>query len=238
MIENIEVPPSNLFKTFSVNGLRSVNIFSGKPVTAITYLFWELTLRTGYSHPGLDRLDVDRTGRSQFQLERLDIDSIREEAHEILREIDRSMYPERTNSLLKLLARGGVELRYVFPIGVIRIGRLILQIAYDSVLGKKGVFPRPGGVILDCIECGLHHTVMDIVFTGITEMARRLDVQLFFTSHSMEFIRSAFQANIQHGVTNLAYFRLENPKPREIRVVGYTDENLETSINAFAWEIR
>lgn len=58
-----------------------------------------------------------------------------------------------------------------------------------------GIGNAPNGVVLvDEIENGLHHSVLQRVWRVIAEAARQFDVQVFATTHSFECIEAAHRA--------------------------------------------
>ncbi len=63
------------------------------------------------------------------------------------------------------------------------IGRLLAQAIYLA-LSAKGV------LLIDEVDTGLHHSTMESMWRFIIESARRLDVQVFATSHSGDCIRA------------------------------------------------
>lgn len=62
-----------------------------------------------------------------------------------------------------------------------------------SILGTL-LGDRPDILLIDEIETGLHHTVLEDVWKGIAAAARELKVQVFATTHSAECIAAAHRA--------------------------------------------
>ena len=94
-----------------------------------------------------------------------------------------------------------------------------------------------GGLLLiDEIENGLHHTVLEEVFVTLLEMARTFDVQVFATTHSAECIRAAHEALNEVGQHESAFYRLQRING-EIKAVDFDHEMLETAI-AHKMEVR
>jgi len=58
-----------------------------------------------------------------------------------------------------------------------------------KLLGEKPQF-----ALLDEIENGIHHTAMPQVWKGIAEVAERMNVQIFATTHSHECLEAAHEA--------------------------------------------
>ena len=87
-----------------------------------------------------------------------------------------------------------------------------------------------GGLLLiDEIENGLHHTVLEEVFVTLLELARTFDVQVFATTHSAECIRAAHEALKEADQHEAAFYRLQRING-EIKAVGFDHEMLETAI--------
>ena len=89
-----------------------------------------------------------------------------------------------------------------------------------------------GGIVLvDEIENGLHHSVMQSVWDGIAEFAREFDVQVFATTHSWECARTAQQAfSVNEMVEDFRYHRVDRRMDTgEILVRTYSPESLEAS---------
>ncbi len=88
-----------------------------------------------------------------------------------------------------------------------------------------------GGLLLiDEVENGLHHTVLEEVFVTLLELARTFDVQVFATTHSAECIRAAHQALKKAGQYEAASYRLQCING-EIKAVSFDHEMLETAIS-------
>ncbi|HIH36994.1 MAG TPA: ATP-binding protein [Methanocellales archaeon] len=68
----------------------------------------------------------------------------------------------------------------------------------------------PGGVVLvDEIENGFHHTMMQKVWSAIGRAARNFDTQIFATTHSLECITAAHRAFNQEENYDLLVHRLK-----------------------------
>ena len=66
------------------------------------------------------------------------------------------------------------------------VGRLVT--IFSEILGQ-----RPAFLFIDEIENGIHHRVMPKIWKGISEVAERLNVQVFATTHSAECVSSAHE---------------------------------------------
>jgi len=126
---------------------------------------------------------------------------------------------------------GDVGLGQMLPLvlmgeGLVRFTSFLLKIA----MAAHGV------VLIDEIENGLHHSVMDAVWTAIAEAARLFDVQVFATTHSWECVVAAHRAFQDSGTYDFRLHRLDRVDD-QIRAVTYDQEKLATAI-ASGLEVR
>ena len=85
----------------------------------------------------------------------------------------------------------------------------------------------PGGIVLvDEIENGIHHSVMEKVWRAIGAFARSYDVQLFATTHSYECIGAAYRAFEADEEDELRLFRIQRNGDGGFRAVKYDRERL------------
>ena len=112
-------------------------------------------------------------------------------------------------------------LRQLIPIqlageGMSRLLSLALAIATAS-----------GGIVLvDEIENGIHHSVMEKVWKAIGAFARSYDVQLFATTHSYECIGAAYRAFEADEEDELRLFRIQRNSDGGFKAVKYDRERL------------
>lgn len=85
--------------------------------------------------------------------------------------------------------------------------------------------PR-GIVLVDEIENGIHHSVMEKVWKAIGAFARSYDVQLFATTHSYECIGAAYRAFESDEEDELRLFRIERTQEGKYRSVKFDRERL------------
>ena len=89
----------------------------------------------------------------------------------------------------------------------------------------------PGGMVLvDEIENGIHHSVMEKVWKAIGAFARSYDVQLFATTHSYECIRAACDAFDPDEEDELRLFRIGKVNG-EMRAAKYDREMMQTAFD-------
>ena len=108
-------------------------------------------------------------------------------------------------------------------------GEGLLRLA-DMMLSLE---EAPHGVYLvDEIENGFHHSILDGVWGAIRESAERNDVQVFATTHSRECIAAAYRALGPSGDNGFRLHRLELPEPDKARAVTYDAETLGAAIES------
>ncbi len=101
--------------------------------------------------------------------------------------------------------------------GMSRILALVLAVANAA-----------GGVVLvDEVENGIHHSVMEPVWQAIGAFARSYDVQLFATTHSYECIGAAYRAFESDEDDELRLFRLQRNIDGAYKSVEYDQERLK-----------
>jgi hypothetical protein len=84
---------------------------------------------------------------------------------------------------------------------------------------------RRGVLLIDEIDNGLHHSVMDELWRILRTMCERHDVQVLATTHNDEIIHSAFVA-FQSDLSNFGLFRVDR-RDGIHRCVAYDQESLE-----------
>ncbi|WP_295454286.1 ATP-binding protein [uncultured Thiodictyon sp.] len=107
------------------------------------------------------------------------------------------------------------------PLGSLGDGikRLLAQAVYMA--------RAAGGVLLiDEIDTGLHYTTLEAMWRLVIESARRLDVQVFATSHSGDCIRSLawLQTDAPELAAEVSVHRIDRAAPTAVR---YSAEDIE-----------
>lgn len=89
-----------------------------------------------------------------------------------------------------------------------------------------------GGVLLlDEVENGLHHSVLERLWTEIREMASALDVQVFAATHSLECVKAAVHA-FTDAWSDLAVIGVYRPADEEgARAAMYADDRLRVAMD-------
>ena len=102
-----------------------------------------------------------------------------------------------------------------------------------------GASPEGGALVLvDEIENGLHHSVMQSVWSGIAQFAREFDVQIFATTHSWECIHAAHKAFSEDELYDFRLHRLDRIGDEDdIKAVTYDQETLEAALE-MEFEVR
>jgi hypothetical protein len=119
---------------------------------------------------------------------------------------------------------GDIGLPRLVPIsfmgdGVRRVLSIVLAIANAA-----------GGVVLiDEIENGLHYSVQKQVWQAIAQAARRLNVQVFATTHSWECLVKAHEAFADDEVYDLRWHRLQDVRG-EIQAISHDREMIEAAL--------
>ena len=117
---------------------------------------------------------------------------------------------------------GDIGLRELVPLssmgeGMTQVARLVLAMS-----------SAPGGIVLvDEIENGIHHSIMNKLWTVVAEAARQFDTQVFATTHSFECLKAA------HGALSSEdwrYHRLDRTKEGVSCCVTYDTEEVEAAI--------
>ena len=96
---------------------------------------------------------------------------------------------------------------------------------------------QDGIVLIDEIEDGLHRSTQNKIWKAIFNLAQKLNVQTFVTTHSNECIR-AFSNSVDTTLfgSEAKLFRIER-KDKKFRAVEYTQELLSESLES-KWEVR
>jgi hypothetical protein len=92
------------------------------------------------------------------------------------------------------------------------------------------VLSTPRGLLLvDEIENGVHHTVLEPFWRALDVASRRSDTQVIVTTHSWDAIRAAEQAFADSEPGVLAVHRLER-REKQVDVITYDPETLTAAV--------
>ena len=108
---------------------------------------------------------------------------------------------------------------YLMGQGMVLLSSIILQLSYAA----GGIF------LIDEIDNGLHHSIIEKVWGAIGEAAQEFNTQVFATTHSFECIQAAHIA-FSSKPEDFRYFRLDK-RGDDIVAQTYDDETLGASID-------
>ena len=91
------------------------------------------------------------------------------------------------------------------PIPLKSLGDGILRILQIAI---KLVSAQGGFLLIDEFENGLHYSVQEKIWTLLFEMAEKLDIQVFATTHSWDCIESFTKVAIENEITEGVLFRM------------------------------
>jgi predicted ATPase len=169
---------------------------------------------------------------SAKQFSRLDDLGRKNEVLEVLRILDerlKDLGVSVSDKLPMIYADVGIGRR--LPVAQMGAGMVsLLAMTLEIINAPQGV------VLIDEIESGLHHSVMVKVWQALATAARRYDVQIFATTHSLEAVRAAHIAFKQSSVYDLRLHRLER-EGEHIYAVTSDEEMLDTAVE-LNWEVR
>jgi energy-coupling factor transporter ATP-binding protein EcfA2 len=96
-----------------------------------------------------------------------------------------------------------IGLSELVPLAQVGQGVYRITAILADIIGEQ-----PDLLLIDEIENGLHHSVMSQVWTGLAEIAEKLNVQIFATTHSGECLQAAHQAFQKRENYDLAVIQL------------------------------
>lgn len=172
------------------------------------------------------------SGEDVKRYSQLEINGQQEGALHILKEIDSRL------TKLAVVSAGQTPAIYA-DIGLSRL--IPVQLMGDGMtrilsLALSIASVPDGMVLVDEIESGLHHSVMQRVWSAIAAFARRYNVQLFATTHSHECFRAAHQAFDSEEDDDFRFYRIDHFKGA-LRTVMYDREMIGTALE-FGLEAR
>lgn len=87
-------------------------------------------------------------------------------------------------------------------------------------------------LLIDEIEMGLHHTVIEKLWKLIFKYAKLWDIQVFVTTHSQDVLRTFYYVASEKGNEGDGkYFRLQKNRADEMEAVALTMDELELSLD-------
>jgi AAA domain, putative AbiEii toxin, Type IV TA system/AAA domain len=124
-----------------------------------------------------------------------------------------------------------IGLHELIPLSQLGQGFNRLAYLYAGLLGQNANI-----ALIDEIENGIHYSALPILWQGIANIARELDIQIFATTHSYECIRAAAKV-FESTPEEFQLIRLERTEDNNIKPVLVQDENLVTVLQE-SYEIR
>jgi len=129
-----------------------------------------------------------------------------------------------------------------FDIGIER--RVPIQIMGDGIIKFLSILAtiasaENGIVLIDEIENGFHHSVLNALWETIYKTAEQYNVQVFATTHSLECVNSFNEIN-KYDLINKddsRLYRIEKMNKNDFEVFEYNSEVLESSVES-NWEVR
>lgn len=132
---------------------------------------------------------------------------------------------------IAVVATSGLPVLY----GDIGLGKM-LQLAYmgDGMARLTSIilaisYCKDGVLLIDEIENGFHHTMMQNVWHAIGTAARDFNTQIFATTHSLECILSAHKAFVSSEPYDLLVHRL-NRVDGSIKDITFGHDDLDTAL--------
>lgn len=125
----------------------------------------------------------------------------------------------------KPMLHGDIGLDRLVPLpfmgeGIVRLASFLLSIATN----------RRGVVLIDEVEIGFHHSILQKVWQSIATLAREFEVQIFATTHSLECLIAAHKVFTEDEVYDFKLYRLDRVEDK-IEVVAYEKDTLDAALN-------
>jgi energy-coupling factor transporter ATP-binding protein EcfA2 len=148
-----------------------------------------------------DFADVTRSNEGERELE------------DLLRSVDPRIKAmrldlDRSESSPRPYISADIGLSERVPIAQLGQGVNRLVAIFSELLGQ-----RPDICFIDELENGLHHTVLPRIWRGIAEIAERLNIQVFVTTHSHECLVAAhetFSARKSYDLRVIQLYRVDD----------------------------
>ncbi len=101
----------------------------------------------------------------------------------------------------------------------------LLTIALEMVAAKGSV------LLIDEFETGLHHSIQEKVWDFIFQLSKKLNIQVFATTHSKDCLEAFYEIASKKDYENMGkYFRLERDKKLGIKPISVNMRQLKTAI--------
>jgi AAA domain, putative AbiEii toxin, Type IV TA system len=129
------------------------------------------------------------------------------------------------------VVHANIGLHELVPLSMLGQGFNRLAYLYAGLLGKNANI-----ALIDEIENGIHYSALPILWQGIANIARELDIQIFATTHSYECIQAASKV-FEATPEEFQLIRMERTEDNNIKPILIQDEKLDIVLKS-GWEIR
>ncbi len=144
--------------------------------------------------------------------------------------------------VLKSFEPNIADLRLLSPFGEAEIWATIGKLQLPLSLMGGGVnqvcnlmlsmMIQPNYLLIDEIENGFHHSVLEEIWGAIRKLAAKKNVQVFATTHSLEMIKAANCAFRDDDVDDFRFHRLyRDPTTGNIEARTYNEYSIEAAIS-------
>ncbi len=149
---------------------------------------------------------------------------LEEEAIEILKIIEpRLLRIEVKWDNSRVLLKGDTS-----PVSLKSLGEGVSRMLW---LAAALVSAKESLLLIDELEAGLHHSVQQTLWEKIFQYAKKWNIQVFVTTHSMDAVRTFHEvAERPENIGLGKYFRLQRGQKGQIEAVSYNEEELTTAL--------
>ena len=142
----------------------------------------------------------------------------------------RPLTPEGEDEKIKVV-HANLGLGELVPLSQLGQGFNRLAYLYAGLLGQNANI-----ALIDEIENGIHYSALPILWQGIANMARELDIQIFATTHSYECIQAAAKV-FEKTPEEFQLIRLDRTDDNNIAPVLIQGRKIQTALQS-GWEVR
>lgn len=122
------------------------------------------------------------------------------------------------------IIRGNIGRSKLIPINLMGEGtERLLDILLRAISAENGA------IVIDEIENGFHHSVQSKIWEALGIISKRYNVQIFATSHSLEFIKNAHNA-MKDGDYDFRVHRIEKFDTDEFEIITLDKQALDTAL--------
>jgi len=175
-----------------------------------------------YISSNMKLADIDSRFHSLLMKKRTD------EIVEILKQMEPSFKSLDIGRDRVLYCDIGLERR--LPINIMGDGFITVLSAVMNIMDMEN-----GMVFFDEIESGLHHSWQDILWEAIFKTAKKYNVQVFASTHSMECVKAFANASMEYK--DLAQLFRIDKFDNKFKVINYSVKSLLSALES-GWEVR